>query len=183
MIAHAEELGGDATKAAVAGESAGGNMAINVTIRARDEGFAMPIHQVLIYPVAGRDMTRPSYVENMQAHPLNMAMMNWFIRHTFTDRAQVDDPRINLCERHDLGGLPPTTMVMAEIDPLMSEGEALARALHDADVWVDAMTYDGAAHEFFGMAAIVNKAMFAQAQVARNLTEAFAAAGRKIELD
>ena len=72
---------------------------------------------------------------------------------------------------------------MAEIDPLMSEGEALARALHDADVWVDGITYDGVAHEFFGMAAIVNKAMFAQAQVARNLTEAFAAAGRKIELD
>lgn len=183
LLAHGEELGGDPMKAAVVGESAGGNMAINIAIRARDEGAPMPIHQVLIYPVAGKDMTRPSYVENMRARPLNSAMMQWFLRHSLAQRDQVNDPRINLCERDDLHNLPPATIILAEIDPLMSEGEALAQALHDADVWVDATTYDGVTHEFFGMAALVNKAMFAQAQVARNLVEAFAAAGRAIDLD
>ena len=62
-VEHAGELNGDAARMAVAGESAGGNLAANVAILARDAKITQPLHQVLVYPVAGNDMTTPSYVE------------------------------------------------------------------------------------------------------------------------
>jgi acetyl esterase/lipase len=86
----------------------------------------------------------------------------------------MDDPRLNLVERSDLAGLPPTPVINAAIDPLRSEGEALADALRRAGVWVDATTYDGVTGQFFGLARIVNKAMFAQSELVRNLNESFA---------
>jgi acetyl esterase len=173
MIANAEALGGDAGRAAVAGEGSGANMAINIALRARDEGTTRPVHQVLISPMAGGDLTLPSYVENMESRPLNTATVRWFMRKAFRGRDTASDPSFRLIERADLGGLPPATVILAEIDPLRSEGEALADALRRSGVWVDCTTYDGVTHQFFGLAQIVNKAMFAQSQVARNLIGAF----------
>jgi len=173
MIENAEALGGDAHRAAVAGEGAGANMAVNIALRARDEGVTPPIHQVLISPMAGGDLTLPSYLENTESRPLNTAMVRWFMRKAFRGKDTAKDPRIRLIERADLGGLPPATIILAEIDPLRSEGEALADALRRSGVWVDCTTYEGVTHQFFGLARIVNKSMFAQSQVARNLIEAF----------
>ncbi len=76
----------------------------------------------------------------------------------------------NVAGRIDLGGLAPTTVILAAADPLRSEGEALADALRRAGVWVDMTLYEGVTHGFFGLYQIVNKAMFAQAQLARNLS-------------
>jgi acetyl esterase/lipase len=95
------------------------------------------------------------------------------MRKALRGKDMVKDPRIRLIERADLGGLPPATIILAEIDPLRSEGEALADALRRSGVWVDSTTYEGVTHQFFGLAQIVNKAMFAQSQVARNLIGAF----------
>lgn len=173
MIENAEALGGDARRAAVAGEGAGANMAVNIALRARDEEVTRPIHQVLISPMAGGDLTLPSYLENTESRPLNTATVRWFMRKAFRGRDTAKDRRIRLIERADLGGLPPATIILAEIDPLRSEGEALADALRRSGVWVDCTTYEGVTHQFFGLAQIVNKSMFAQAQVAKNLMGAF----------
>ncbi|HEY4199442.1 MAG TPA: alpha/beta hydrolase [Devosiaceae bacterium] len=173
MLEEAEALGGDASRAAVVGEDAGGNMALNIALQARDEAMPMPVHQALIYPIVGNDMTRESYLEAMRAQPLNTPMMQWFTRHAFEARGDTADPRINLVERQDFSGLPPVTLILAELDPLRTEGEVLAQALHEQGVWVDAKTYEGVGHDFFGLGSIVTKALFAQSQVINTLNEAF----------
>jgi len=80
---------------------------------------------------------------------------------------------MNIAGRVDLAGLPPATIILAEVDPLRSEGEALADAMRRSGVWVDMTLYEGVTHGFFGLYRIVNKAMFAQGQLGRNLVAAF----------
>lgn len=175
VIEEAEALGGDPSRIAVMGESAGGNLAINVAIAARDEGLPLPTHQVLITPVAGVDMETPSYQINEHARPLNKAMMGWFVGHALADAQAQEDPRIDLVGRADLSGLPPTTLITAEIDPLRWEGQALAEKLRAAGVAVNAVDFEGVTHEFFGMSEVVRDARLAQEAVARDLVAAFAA--------
>ena len=171
-LANARSLGGDPARVAVAGESAGGNLACNVSIAARDRQVQLPVHQVLIYPVANNDLESPSMIEHANARPLSRAMIPWFLGHYLRQPSQSADPRIALV-RANLRGLPPTTLITAEIDPLRSEGQLLAQALQAAGVRVNARNYDGVTHEFFGMTAVVDKARQAVAQAGMNLREAF----------
>jgi acetyl esterase/lipase len=173
LLANAGSLGGDPRRVALVGESAGGNMAANIAIRARDEGVQAPLHQVLVYPVANNDMDSPSYRENAQAKPLGKAAMQWFVQHTFASPAQAADPRIALATRTDLGNLPPATILLAQIDPLRSEGELLAARLREAGVDVRLQRWDGVTHEFFGMGAVLPEAREAQALAGQRLREAF----------
>lgn len=176
VLANASNFGGDPRRVAVVGESAGGNMAANVAIRARDEGLQAPLHQVLVYPVANNDMASPSYLENANAKPLGKAAMGWFVQHTFHDASEAADPRIALAQRRDLAGLPPTTILLAQIDPLRSEGELLGQALRQAGVPVVVQQWDGVTHEFFGMGAVLEEAREAQALAAGELRAAFGTA-------
>ena len=171
-LANAASLHGDPTRIAVAGESAGGNLAANVSIMARDHKVQMPIYQVLVYPVANNDLNSASMQENAQAKPLYPAMLPWFLGHYLNNEAESGDPRIALVKA-DLKGLPPTTLITAELDPLRSEGKLLADKLTAAGVKVDYHNYDGVAHEFFGMGAVVDKAKQAVAQAAEGLQQAF----------
>ncbi len=175
LLANAASLGGDPKRVAVVGESAGGNMAANVAIAARDQKLQAPVHQVLIYPVADASMSTPSYTENANAKPLNKPMMEWFARHYLPSAESAKDPRIALVGRKDLAGLAPATVVLAQIDPLRSEGEQYGQALQGAGVPVTIKNYDGVAHEFFGMAPVVDKAKQAQQLVGQQLKSAFQA--------
>ncbi len=175
VLAHASELGGDPDKVAVMGESAGGNLAMNVAIRARDEGVRQPAHQVLVYPVAGNDMNTPSYIENEFAKPLNKAMMKWFVEKYLNSPSEAADPRINLLGAN-LDNLPDATIITAEIDPLRSEGDMLSDKLKAAGAEVHHHTYLGVTHEFFGMGLLVKDAANAEHMVARNLKRAFGTA-------
>ena len=174
MIEHAEALGGDPDRAAIVGEDAGANMAVDVALAGRDGDAPRPKHLVLVTPMAGTDFSLASYVENADSSPLSAAGVRWLYRKATRNRKAFSDPRLNLMDRGDLGGLPPVTMILAAIDPLLSEGELLAEALRHSGVWVDATVYDGVTHGFFGLARVVNKAMFAQGQVVRNLRESLA---------
>jgi acetyl esterase len=162
---NAQQFGGDGERFAVMGESAGGNLAANVSIRARDGGGVQPLVQVLVYPIASDDTNSPSYVENADAKPLNKPFMEWFFKHVFEDPSQCADPRNNLLSA-DLSRLPPTTLIAAEIDPLRSEGHRLSQLLEEAGNDVSYTCYDGVTHEFFGMALVVKDAAAAQTRVA-----------------
>ena len=176
VLENAQTIRGDPQKVAVMGESAGGNLAIGVSMMARDAGLAAPKHQVLVYPVAGVDMDNESYVENADAKPLNKPMMKWFVKHIFANEADAQDPRINIVEKANLSGLPSTTVICAEIDPLRTEGELLAEKLEQAGVDVRHKTFNGSTHEFFGMAAVVPDAAAAQTFAAHELKRAFGTA-------
>ena len=175
-VANAQTIGGDPRKIAVMGESAGGNLAINVSIAARDQGLPAPMHQVLVYPLVGNDLTNESYVENAEAKPLNKAMIEWFVKHTFNDPSETADPRVNVVGAADLRGLPSSTLIMAEIDPLRTEGQQLAEKLEAAGVDTRSKTFHGSTHEFFGMALVVPDAAVAQQFAAHELKRAFGTA-------
>lgn len=171
-VKNASSLKADPAKIAVVGESAGGNLAASVSIMARDKKIMIPVHQVLVYPIAQANMNTESYKINANAKPLNKAMMAWFTEKYVNTMIEAQDPRISLVNAN-LKGLPPTTIITAEIDPLHDDGVMLADKLKAAGVKVDSKNYDGVTHEFFGMAIIVPEAKAAQAYAADQLKAAF----------
>jgi acetyl esterase/lipase len=167
-------LNGDARRIAVAGESAGANLAANVALMAKEKKTTMPVYQLLVYPIAGNDMNTPSYQENANASPLGKADMEWFVSQTSSNpRTRTSDPRINLVGRSDLKGLPGATVITAQIDPLRSEGQAYADKMKAAGVAVNLINFDGVTHEFFGMAKVVDKAKAAVDAANADLVKAF----------
>jgi len=132
----------------------------------------MPVHQLLIYPVSNSDMNSESYKTYAEAKPLSKAMMAWFVRNYLNNTAEGKNPMISIVNAN-LKGLPSTTIIQAEIDPLQSEGMLLAEKLKSANVKVDLKKYEGVTHEFFGMSAVVPQAKDAQAYAAKNLKSSF----------
>ena len=180
VLENAQAWGGDPGRLAVAGESAGGNLAANVAIMARDQSVQAPVHMLLVYPVAGVDMTTPSYKANEHAMPLSKAAMGWFVQNALKGEEDKTSPMLDLVGRANLQNLPDATVITAEIDPLMSEGRALADKLKAAGSEVKYQNFEGATHEFFGMDAVVKDADRAQDLAARELSDAFKEhAGRK----
>lgn len=174
LTTNAASLGGDPSRLALAGESAGGNLAVATAIAARDAGLPRPLHVVSVYPVAQTSLNTESYIENAIAKPLNRAMVKWFVDHLVRSEDDLKDTRLQLIEA-DLAGLPPVSIVNARLDPLRSDGAKLEDALNTAGVPVERREYEGVAHEFFGAAAVLDKARQAQAFAGERLRAAFAA--------
>ena len=173
LLANAGSLGADPRRIAVAGESAGGNLAINVSMAARDAHIKPPVHQLLIYPVAGTDTRTPSYIADEFASPLGRADILWYVNNLVRSSADLQDPRLDLIGRADLHNLPHTTIISAEIDPLESDGTFLTYKLQAQGVEVDRTLYGGTTHEFFGAGAAVSRAREAEAFAAQQLDETF----------
>ena len=123
-------------------------------------------------------MNSESFQKNANAKPLNKAMMEWFMENYAPDKSMRSDPRIALVKAN-LKNLPPTTIITAEIDPLLSDGEMLRDKLKDNNVRVNYKMFDGVTHEFFGMATVVPEAVAAQALAVKNLKNAFETSARK----
>ncbi|WP_346984614.1 alpha/beta hydrolase [Chryseobacterium sp. POE27] len=172
VLKNTSAIKGDAKKIAVVGESAGGNLAANVSIMARDKKIMIPLHQVLVYPIAQSNMSTASYTKYAGAKPLNKPMMEWFTKHYLNNMSEAKDPRISLVNAN-LKDLPPTSIITAEIDPLHDDGTMLADKLSAAGVKVNSKNYEGVTHEFFGMSIIVPQAKEAQAYAAEQLKAAF----------
>ncbi len=175
LIANASRLGGDPTRLALAGESAGGNLAVATAIAARDAALRPPLHVVSVYPVAQTSLNTESYLENAIAKPLNRAMVKWFVDHLINHENDLKDTRLQLIDA-DLTRLPPVTLINARLDPLRSDGAKLEDALRAAGNAVQRREYEGVAHEFFGAAAVLRKAREAQAYAGERLRQAFVGA-------
>jgi acetyl esterase/lipase len=157
VLQNAQSWGGDTSKIALAGESAGGNLAVATAIYARDNNLTKPVHILSVYPIANSSMDLPSRKDSANAKPLNTAMLKWFGNYYTSSMADMQDPRLNLVGAN-LRGLPTTTIVNAQIDPLRSDGETLAAAMKSAGDKVEQRTFPGVTHEMFGMGAVVRGA-------------------------
>lgn len=167
-------LNGNPAKVATAGESAGGNMAITVSFMARDRGVGLPVHILSVFPVANNDLFTESYNKYANAKPLNRPLVQYFTNNYFNSPADGESNLISLIDTGtNLKGLPPVTIIAAEIDPLQTEGMQLRQKLISEGVPVTYQLYTGVTHEFFGMYAIVPEAQQAQALAATQLINAF----------
>lgn len=158
---NAAAVGGDPRRMVLAGESAGGNLAVAVALMARERNVPLPVHILSVYPIADGDTQSPSYDRYASAAPLNRPLMEWFFGHYLRDPADARNPLISLVNA-EYRGFPPVTIINAQIDPLQSEGEELAARMRQAGVDVQQRTFGGVTHEFFGMAAVLEQAVQAQ---------------------
>ncbi|MGI9479344.1 MAG: alpha/beta hydrolase [Hyphomicrobiaceae bacterium] len=161
---NAADLGVDADRLAVAGDSAGGNLAAVVAIAARDGGPKVAF-QALLYPVTDFDLTRPSYAENGARPPVKTATMAWFRDLYLTKQEDQRDWRAAPIHAADLSGLAPAFVMTAGYDPLRDEGRAYADALEAAGTACTYRCYDGQIHGFLNMARVNPQTFDAFAEV------------------
>jgi acetyl esterase len=171
---NAAALGGDPLRLAVAGDSAGGNLAAVVPLIARDRGGPPIAFQLLIYPVTDLTMSQPSMEENAEGYMLTAAGLRWFYDHYLGGAGDPKDAVLSPLFASDLSGLPPALVLTAEFDPLRDEGEAYAARLIAAGVPVAVKRYDGLIHGFFAMGLVLDAARAAVAETAAQLKTALA---------
>ena len=147
---HARELGPDPDRLAVAGDSAGGNLATVAALMARDREGPTIALQLLIYPVTDHDFTTESYMDSTVDGFLVPAHMRWFWDQYVPDLEQRDHPYAAPLRAADLRRLPPAHVLTAECDPLRDEGQRYATRLREADVEVTLQHCPGTFHGFFG---------------------------------
>ncbi|UFS96164.1 alpha/beta hydrolase [Nocardia huaxiensis] len=148
---NAEALGGDPARLAVAGDSAGGNLATVAALQARDQGGPDIVCQLLMYPMLDPACNSGSYTENAEGYFTTAAQLRWYWQQYLTTDADAADPYANPMIA-DLSGLPPAYIATAEFDPLRDEGEAYGRLLRDAGVETEIHRWNGTIHGFMSMA-------------------------------
>jgi acetyl esterase len=171
---HAAELNGDAGRLAVAGDSAGGNLATVVALLARDRGGPHVSCQLLIYPITDLRMQSASYAEHADGPMLTRDDMVWFCDHYLRDREEVTNPYASPALAADLRGVAPALIVTAEYDPLRDEAERYGERLREAGVSTMVRRFNGLAHGFFGQDLLVDRARDAKVETITALREALA---------
>jgi acetyl esterase len=171
---HAAEIGGDPTKLAVSGDSAGGNLAGVMALMARDAGAPKLALQSLVYPVGDYSLSAESYRKYGKGFGILTAnAMKWFQEHYLNDASDVDDWRASPLKAKSFAGTAPAIIVAAECDVLVDDGKAYADRLQADGVHVDYRVYEGMIHAFFGMAPDIDGAVQAQKDVSLALRAAF----------
>src|SRR6202030_390980 len=155
---HPADLGADPARIAVAGDSAGGNMAAVTALRVRDQGGPELCAQLLLYPVTDYHTPgSPSYEENAEGYGLTRDTMKWFWAHYLTDPSEGAHPHASPLRAQDLSGFPSALVITAEYDPLRDEGEFYAEKLRVAGVPTVMARYDGVNHGFMFWVGVVDK--------------------------
>jgi acetyl esterase len=173
VATNAAELGIDAARIAVGGDSAGGNLAAVAAVLAKKAGGPKLAFQLLIYPVAQLGGAETASMrENAKGYFLEKASMEWFTRLYCPEASQRSDPRLSPLLARDVTGLPPAYVVTAGFDPLRDEGKAYADKLDAAGVAVTYVNYPGMVHGFFSFRGLVPKAREAVAAAAAALRAA-----------
>jgi len=174
VAAHAGEWGGDITRLAVGGESAGGNLAVVVAIRLRDTAGPPLVAQLLVCPVMDyHDPGTPSYTAYGDGYFLTRTIMEWFWGNYLPDGVSPTDPRVSPLHAPDLAGLPPALVVTAEYDPLRDEGEAYAARLRAVGVPTLLRRYPGTIHCFLSMG-VLERGRVGRGETAATLRDLFA---------
>jgi len=170
---HAASIGADTARVAVGGDSAGGNLAAAVALRARDHGLPLAL-QVLVYPAMDYDFDRPSYVAYADGYGLTREAMRWYWDLYLGPDGDGFDPEASPLRATDVVGVAPALVITAEYDPLRDEGEEYAARLAEAGVSVTLSRYDGIIHGFFRMPGTISRAHHALDESAAALSAAFA---------
>jgi acetyl esterase len=152
----AGDFGGDASRLAVGGDSAGGNLAAVVTQLAKARGGPSIAFQLLVYPATDHGARGGSMVENAEGPVLTRAWMDWFYGHYLTGPDDGLDPRVSPARTDDLSGLPPALVITAEFDPLRDQGAEYAEKLRAAGVAAEHVPYAGMMHGFFQMGGVID---------------------------
>ena len=174
----AAEIGGDPARIAVAGDSAGGNLATVTALRIRDEGGPKLSGQLLIYPGLGHPaFPTPSYIENAEDYGMTREAASWFYEQYLPGGSQASHPHAVPLYAPDLGGLPPALVFTAEYDVLRDEGERYVERLRAADVEARAARYDGVHHRFAEMIGILDQAEQAREEMCDWLRDVLAGSG------
>jgi acetyl esterase len=172
LTEHAAELAGDPARIAVAGDSAGGNLAAATALAARNGGPGLAA-QVLVYPVIDAACGTRSFDENAEGYLLTASTMRWFWEEYLGPGGDPADPYASVLHTADLGDAPPALVITAEYDVLRDEGEAFAHRLRDAGVDVSSLRYPGMIHGFLTMDALTPASGEAMAEIAAFLTPVF----------
>lgn len=173
-VQNAPRMSIDASRIAIGGDSAGGNLAAVVSQLLRDRGGATLAHQLLVYPVIDGACDTPSYADNAP-YVLTPELMGWFFDNYCPPEVDRLQPLVSPIRHASLEGLPPATIVTAEYDPLRDEGMAYADALAAAGVPVQAKCYEGQIHTFFVNAHYFPAGLESVQWAASRLREAFGA--------
>jgi len=158
VAVHGQELGIDAARLIVGGDSAGGNLAAVVAIAARDGDGPSISGQVLIYPATDFAMNHPSHREPETSILLTHTVIRWFRDHYLNGTRDIENWRASPARAETLTGLPPAYVLTAGADPLRDEGEEYAKRLTDAGVAVTYQTFPGQFHGFFTMGKLLEQA-------------------------
>ena len=172
IAAHAAELGVDADRLAVGGDSAGGNLAAVVALLARDAGGPRIALQILLYPVTDLERESQSYADLADGYMLTRDSMRWFRAQYLAKEQDAADWRVSPLRAPSLVGLPPALVVTAGYDPLRDEGEAYARRLREAGVSVDAVSFGGMIHGFVPMGRLIDTAFRGVSLITGSLRQA-----------
>jgi len=168
IAGHAAEIGADPARLAVGGDSAGGNLAAGVALRARADGPALA-GQLLVYPNTDQLADDQSMRAVDDPFLFNRHSVAWYRQHYLTDPGDAANPLASPLRAESLAGLPPALVITAEYDPLRDQGEAYARRLADEGVQVELSRYPGMAHGFFTMVGTVDASRAAIEQAASRL--------------
>lgn len=156
MINNAKSYKGDGTKMAVAGDSAGGYMAIYTAQKLKTEGITLKA-QIAAYPVTDHYTSEhPSWQENKDGYILSAEMMKWFWDNYINDAAKFNEA--SPLRSSDFKDLPPALIMTANYDPLRDEGKAYSDKLKEAGVESIYQNYENV-HGFFGTGEMGQEAM------------------------
>jgi len=172
LLEHARELGGDARRIVVAGDSAGGGLAAHVTHQAKREGLPQPALQILVYPWLHAYADNASYRDFGACYPLTRESMQWFLAHYAPDARDREDPRLSPLLEKDFTGVAPAVVVTAGFDLLCDEGEAYARKLEAAGVPLTFRCEESVCHSFTALGGLSRAAAEACLAIARDLERA-----------
>jgi acetyl esterase len=165
IAGHAKQLGIDASRLMVGGDSAGGNLAAVVAIAARDGNGPAIAAQVLIYPATDFALTHPSHREPETSVLLTHTVIRWFRDHYLSGAADIDDWRASPARARTFAGLPPAYVLTAGADALRDEGDEYAERLKQAGVLVTYRTFPGQFHGFFTMGKLLQQANIAAHEI------------------
>jgi acetyl esterase len=155
---HASELGVDANRIAVGGDSAGGALAAAVAQHAKAEGAPKIAFQMLLFPVTQIGGETSSLREFAVGYFLDKATLDWFYKQYVPEGQDKSDPRVSPLNAVDFKGLPPAYVMLGGFDPLHDEGMQYAKKLRDAGVAVEIADYPGLVHCFIYMQAVLPQA-------------------------